>query len=669
MSLSAQGDAPSADSMPPPPQLEDYQAADYVIYAMLMALALFACVSFPRVSARLSFSQTAKKGWRFKREPSLVRNSTRRPRPSGHGEVQNAEEKITTPRRASSTRSLGRRSTDLNDLTRRWAEISDASNPRIPPKHVPSLRTLLYPLSSQLSQQIMGYSLGQVVVLFAYTALICLGLFILSSPVSNPTRAGWIALSQIPVAFLLASKNSLIGFLVGKGYEKLNYLHRWVGQIIFVASLFHGIPYLVIWITGNVVANGLSPQDLVTGMIPFSGIIVITFTSLPFMRNIFWTVFAYGHRIGFVTFVVGVWIHRPAAIPWSIAAGGIYALDLILRAVQARYTSATVEYLPTLQATRVVVPSLRSGWRAGQHVRLFVLSTGMGVMNAVESHPFTIASISEDREGIVLYCHEAGDWTRQLAKLAMEDPAAGVAAKEAGLGSKKTVSVLVQGPYGGPGNVIFSSFSSSMFICGGSGITFGLSATQDVIRDLFEGSSHVRIIDLVWVVKDPAALISILPTFKRLIAASESISSVSLHIHVHYTRVSDLSHQQMPGPEVRPGSVGLAGSRGLEPPKLLKLTEHAPPASSIGDLNLPEAIKLVPGRPDFGDMLAALCDCTSGIENPPTPGGRKQLYGVVVGACGPESLMDSVRKAEHAIGRSVRNAIGGVELVEEAFAW
>lgn len=125
---------------------------------------------------------------------------------------------------------------------------------------------------------------------------------------------------------------------------------------------------------------------------------------------------------------------------------GIYLLDLILRVVQSHYVSANLEYIPELRATRVVVPSLHSGWRAGQHIRLSVLSSGMGFKQAVESHPFTIASTSEDEEGLVLYCREIGDWTRSLAKIARGRPSA--ATKEAGRGAGQTVNVLVQGPYG-----------------------------------------------------------------------------------------------------------------------------------------------------------------------------------------------------------------------------
>jgi ferric-chelate reductase len=60
---------------------------------------------------------------------------------------------------------------------------------------------------------------------------------------------------------------------------------------------------------------------------------------------------------------------------------------------------------------------------------------------------------------------------------------------------------------GGPGNTMFSSYSAAMFICGGSGITFGLSATQDVMRDAFDRRSRLRLVDLVWTVQDPCEFI------------------------------------------------------------------------------------------------------------------------------------------------------------------
>jgi ferric-chelate reductase len=197
-----------------------------------------------------------------------------------------------------------------------------------------------------------------------------------------------------------------------------------------------------------------------------------------------------------------IWIHVSEAIPYAIATAGIYVLDLFLRTIKSHITQATIHFVPEMTSTRVSIRNVSRGWRAGQHVRLTVLSTGMG-LGVIESHPFTIASASGDDEGLILYCKKAGDWTAKLGTLAE----GGITAKssEAGFGAGRNVSVIVQGPYGGPGHVVFSSYSAAMIVSGGSGITFGLAAVKEIMRDAFDKRCHVRLVDLIWVVRDPSA--------------------------------------------------------------------------------------------------------------------------------------------------------------------
>lgn len=73
------------------------------------------------------------------------------------------------------------------------------------------------------------------------------------------------------------------------------------------------------------------------------------------------------------------------------------------------------------------------------------------------------------------------------------------------------VQVIVEGPYGGPGDSIFSSYSAALFVCGGSGITFGLSAMDDLLQKDAAGESRLKIIDLIWIVQDIGA--SLPPSF------------------------------------------------------------------------------------------------------------------------------------------------------------
>jgi len=56
---------------------------------------------------------------------------------------------------------------------------------------------------------------------------------------------------------------------------------------------------------------------------------------------------------------------------------------------------------------------------------------------------------------------------------------------------------------GGPGHRMFASFSAAVFVVGGSGISFALSAIQELIQKDLEGQCRAKFIQLVWSVQDP----------------------------------------------------------------------------------------------------------------------------------------------------------------------
>lgn len=125
------------------------------------------------------------------------------------------------------------------------------------------------------------------------------------------------------------------------------------------------------------------------------------------------------------------------------AACVFYILDHVVRAIKTRITTAKLQPLPELGITRVEVPSINAGWRAGQHVRLRVLSSSMGWWGWSEVHPFTIANVAETSEGMVLMCKKTGHWTGSLFSMA-QTASYGETGKEVG----RDVRVMVEGPYG-----------------------------------------------------------------------------------------------------------------------------------------------------------------------------------------------------------------------------
>jgi ferric-chelate reductase len=157
------------------------------------------------------------------------------------------------------------------------------------------------------------------------------------------------------------------------------------------------------------------------------------------------------------------YLHRRACVPYSLIAVGLYAFDHLVRVVRTRHTTGwlTAEYSLNRGTTLVRVPSLRAGWRAGQHVRVRVVSSGwlawLVTWFLCRARPFTIAAGS-DSGGVVLQINALGSWTRNLLRVAGDADNARPARSpeqistdvtvERGRGSAREVRVIIEGPYG-----------------------------------------------------------------------------------------------------------------------------------------------------------------------------------------------------------------------------
>jgi len=353
----------------------------------------------------------------------------------------------------------------------------------------------------------------------------------------------------------------------------------------------------------------------VYGLISLAGLDLLVFFSTAFWRQRYYNFFLFSHIAGFILFPVGLCLHTPVAIPWVTAGCVVYGLDHVIRLCKTRIAEATLRPMPELGLTRIEVPRLNAGWRAGQHVRLRVISSGMGMFGWSEVHPFTIASVGGD--GMLLMCKKAGDWTNKLYDLA-----SGGKSTEKGVVMGKTAKIILEGPYGGVGHTMIDSFSGALFVAGGSGITFALAAIQDLVQKDVEGHSRAKVIELVWSVQNAGSLGSMLPTFSSII---QQAPFTDIRISVYYTRASMLS----------------------DPNKLYGY--------------LPPSITLTPGRPKISVIMGSLIDRTCALVSKPS--------GFMVGVCGPAGLGEQVGSAVRAIDPSRREAVGGVELCEEIFGW
>ncbi|GAB1526219.1 hypothetical protein RhiTH_009385 [Rhizoctonia solani] len=619
----------------------------YTDILILFVLLFFTITALPRLFARLSHRTAWRDGWiilrgssssnKFASTNSSEFSVTRKPTYSSNGglsrsNTQGGLSRSNTKVGLSRSNTKGAFTTESETYESTYVQHSSFNVNVVPhlraargvqghePTRVPSYHSMLHPVSKLVSARYAGYSFGQYIVLFGYAALITVAMFLFGNPVTNIKRAGFVCISQIPVVFALGTKNSLVGSLVGMGYEKLNYIHRWVGQLMFITGLFHVVGYLVKWTKSGVLP--LAAKNQFWGWMAFGGLVFCAILSLPAIRRSSYTIFWHSHWIGLVIMLFAACLHVPECIPYCVAAGAIYGLDQLTRIVKSHWVTATITPVPEMKCTQISIPNLTRGWRAGQHVRVRILSAGMGPLGWAEAHPFTIASVSNSSgqgDGLTLLAKRAGDWTGKLYTLSQGTPSS-----EKGLGVGRNVSMIIEGPYGGPGPCIFAAFTASVIVTGGSGVTFATSAVEELIAQAEEGNAKTRSIDLVWVVQEHKNAAPLVPVFAALLARASTVHTLSLKVQIHYTRASSTAP---------PNAAQLVGS---------------------------DLISFVAGRPDITQVVSEVVRRTA-------VGGT--AGGVVVGVCGPLPLVEDVYKAERAVGGEMRKAAGGVEVHEEAFGW
>ncbi|KAI0084940.1 incomplete iron reductase [Irpex rosettiformis] len=524
---------------------------------------------------------------------------------------------------SSSQAQLMRNNTTASDRRRR--AMTDL------PSHMANWTTRLPVLSSLTRIPVRpGLTVGGASILIAYFTLMAYAGLYKSNLLTDPLRTGYLAVSQIPVVVILATKNNVLGMLLGAAYTRLNYLHRFAGRLLILAVNIHAIDYFYKWSLDGVLAESLKKPVPLTGLVGLIAADCLLVFSFEFIRRRFFHTFIVLHVISVIAFFAAVYAHADDALPYLLCGVAAYMFDRLFRLLKTRYTTARLRALPELGMTRVEINGVNAGWRAGQHVRLRVLEGGLGPIGWLEAHPFTVASVakSPSEEGLILMCKKTGTWTNKLFDLAKRREYSEVG------GVGRDVRVLVEGPYGGPGHTVYTSFSGALVVAGGSGITFALGMVQDLLQRDREGKSRLKCIELVWSVQDPTAILPLLGLFNQLLRQSTSKRYyTSLQVTICYTRCF-----------------------ANPPPHVLKVLQT----------ELPLGLRVTPGRPKLQSTLNSVVDRACQLFH----GGKEDQgapAGVLVTVCGPQGLAEDVRKAVRGVEPQRRRRAGGVELHDEVF--
>ncbi|KAL1965208.1 hypothetical protein VTN77DRAFT_5962 [Rasamsonia byssochlamydoides] len=337
-------------------------------------------------------------------------------------------------------------------------------------------------------------------------------------------RAGFVTICQLPLIFLLAGKQNIIGFLTGLSYERLNWFHRWVARTLWLSATIHMCFWFRDYGQYDYIVTMLTTDPLT--MRGFSAWCILTFiviTTFAPIRRWNYEIFVVQHLVTFAGFIAAVWLHAPDEVKvWVWIPIGLFAFDRVVRFLVLLFANVSLLHLFTRKkrsfwankasftplpgnVTRITIPDPVIKWKPGQHVFLACHSIA-----PLQSHPFTIASIPSDGKLEFLVRAEKGG-TRRFFRFASKHH--GLLGATGGENSDSIRTVFVEGPYGAMRPL--RQFDSVVLLAGGMGCTF----TVPLLRDIVQGWKEEC--------QNPSSVLSKVPLLLRMrLAATKRIRFV-----------------------------------------------------------------------------------------------------------------------------------------------
>lgn len=255
------------------------------------------------------------------------------------------------------------------------------------------------------------------------------------------------------------------------------------------------------------------------------------------------------------------WVHGPTNVPSTLEGQLGFPPEIShspLDIVPSGF--ALVQVLPghTLRITHAMVKEAK--WQIGQYVLLCVPSVSWW-----QSHPYTIccsSSVSDfnlsqsqsSAKELVLLLRARQGFSKKLYEFIINKKNS----QDHLVGPSRMNGVLVRcqisRPLGSSGRVMWDSMDSLIIVCGGSGISFGISALEEICFKMrarspekqgmanFSGTRVSRV-RLLWIFREYAHLSWAALALKRCLAM---VSSEELQIDLH---VSNALNQKNPSPK------------------------------------------------------------------------------------------------------------------------
>lgn len=367
-------------------------------------------------------------------------------------------------------------------------------------------------------------------------------------------RAGVLSVAQLPILFLLSGRNSPVAFVTGCSFNTLMLYHRWIGRLVALLALLHGVAYTAYLVNlGTYTVYWWKYNWFAFGPVSLIFFIFTVFTAhRPIVRKYAYDVFIILHIFLVIAAIAilhwHIYLMDSATfqdfIKWIYVAIAFWAFDRVVRLLRLalfsfdlrlktrqRWSIGKVERFDNIDVLRITVdlPAPSSALHtsvayAGSHFYLY-----MPQIQALTSHPFSLVQhrVTQD---------EQGQDKNQLVFCASVHK--GITRTLNDKWQNKTFPIFLDGPYGVRHNIL--SFDDVFLFAAGIGITHILSLLDGIVDSNPTRSKHVHLVWCIRSIEMMAVAIDVLEDVKARLKGGDALQRVTVSIFISGQNSSSL---------------------------------------------------------------------------------------------------------------------------------
>lgn len=369
-------------------------------------------------------------------------------------------------------------------------------------------------------------------------------------------RIGVLAYALTPLSVLLSQRESILSLITGVPYQNFNFLHRWLGYIIFAQSSLHTIAWCVVELRlyqpqPSVGLMWIKQLYMIWGVIAMFFLLLLFLLSTPWAIRWFgYEFFRKAHYVLAMVYIGACWGHwaqlncflLPALLLWFIDRGIRLARTGL---IHYNYISGSTMGFRSAQASITHFPDVENGdvvrldfvhshhpWAVGEHFYLCFPQVTLW-----QSHPFTPLSLpgarsdGQQQHSYILRAKKGA--TKVLADIAAVSCSSEAKEKTSEGVAAPTTPVILSGPYGG--SIVSGILPQTNILCiaGGTGITFVIPVLLNLINQQRDPDRRV---EFIWAVRRDSDVAWISQELDALRRAS---GATNLSVRIFVTREND----------------------------------------------------------------------------------------------------------------------------------